>query len=182
MQGRESGTYVPAVHRGLVSAFILVYLALHSWAVVRGIEHYPLTSALMFSRDIGADRPLYTMQWHVTDTAGERTEVNPFSLRLHPRHFFLHVFLPAHADSPYHHKRRQPDTPEDYDERMRLWFGVLAGRWAEKSGATPRQIVLTLTPYGATEGEPVTLGEYDVSAQRFVATRFDGAGWQGGTP
>lgn len=182
MHQQEWGTYVSAVRRGIVSAFIVLYVALHLWAVVRGIEHYPLTSALMFSRDIGSDRPLYTMQWHVTDAAGERSAVNPFDLRLHPRHFFLHVFLPAHADSPYHLKQRPADDPEAYAERMRLWFGVLASRWAEKQGAVPQKIVLTLSPYGQTEGDPVTLGEYDVAAQRFVAGNFDRSAWPGATP
>jgi hypothetical protein len=155
------------VRQNLVSVFILLYLAVHVWTAVRGVENFPLSAAVMFSRDIGPDRPLYTLLWRITDRGGARSEAEPRRLGLHPRHFFLHVYQPDLADSPYHGRHRPPDSPAAFEARMSAWFGVFAQRWSARSGTPSRQIDLVLRPHAATEGPERLLGSFTTADGRF---------------
>lgn len=163
------------MRRRLIDVFILVYLALHAWALVQGIEDYPLTAAVMFARDIGPERPLYTMHWLVTDAEGRRSDVDPKRLGLPPRHFFLRVYLPALADSPYHHRHRPADSPTAHEERVGLWLRLFSRRWAAVSGAVLDHVDLVLRPYGRTAGEEMRLGTFSAADGRYrLASRDAG--------
>jgi hypothetical protein len=132
------------VRRTVTSLFILLFLAAHGMVAVRGIEDFPFTAAVMFARDIGPDRPLYTLHWRITDDEGAQIEVHPRRLGLEPRHFFLESYLPDLEDSPYHGRSRGPDSPDAFDARLSRCFSVMAERWIDRTSGRPVRIDLVV--------------------------------------
>jgi len=169
------------VRRALANLFILLFLAANVMAAVRGIEDFPLTAAVMFARDIGPERPLYTLHWRITDDEGAQTEVVLRSLWLEPRHFFLHVYLPDITDSPYHGRDRGPDSPGAFDARMSRWFSVMVERWIRRTSGAPVRVDLLVRPHpragaqAATAEAEITIGSFDVADGRFRRRAADGA-------
>jgi len=97
-------------------------------ALVVGSENFPLSNAVMFSRDVGSDRPRYTMHWYVN---GDETETILHHLELSDRYFFQHFYGPTDTGPLY------ADTPteagwEALEERLVPWFEVFVGRYEER--------------------------------------------------
>jgi len=145
--------------------FILAILLPASVAMAFGEENFPLTSAAMFARDIGPERARYTMHWQV-QSSSTQSEVNPTSLGLSVRHFFVHFYGPAEADSPY------ADTPRDaswpaFQERAAMWFGVFVGRYEKQTGQHVSHVRLIVRQRYPASGNDYLVGTYDAATRVF---------------
>lgn len=161
-----SRTLRSSAERLRASLFILCILVPASLAMAFGEENFPLTSAAMFARDAGPDRPKYTMHWYVEDEAGVQLE-HPTSLGLSERHFFLHFYGVSDGDPPY------PDTPQDasyaaFEQRATPWFAVFTARYQQRYGRTVERVRLLMRQRDASPAKEFYLGTYDPRSGRFA--------------
>jgi hypothetical protein len=155
-----------SAERVRASLVILSILVPATLAMAFGEENFPLTSAAMFARDAGPERPKYTMHWYVEDGAGVQLVV-PTKLGLSERHFFLHFYGTSEADSPY------PDTPSDasyaaFAARAERWFAVFTARYQQHYGRTAERVRLLMRQRGANPAKEFVVGVYDARSGRFA--------------
>lgn len=153
----------------LVNLFLLLFLGTHLATMIRGVEDYPLTAAIMFARDVDDARPRYTFHWIVTDESGQQ-EVLPQTLDLHPRHFFLEIYRPDDPSTPYIHARGA-DTEEAFRTRLEGWFALFAKRFAAQRGQTLTTVDLVLQEEYPHPQTQILIGTYHVNTGEFQHLR-----------